>query len=506
MKQSNQHNWKAFIATESYPFGLNRRQYKYSCLLVFPEEYTVGISNLGHQLIWKAINDRDRWMCDRIYHTNGSAIRYSMERELYHHEFNIIAFSLYYETNLIHMIDFLRFAQIGPNHRFPERKQLLIAGGPLTDIIPELLLDYVDVVFQGNAYQAVLAFIELYENHQLSPQDLFASLSHVPGVCLSPYICEKYGINFSDVVRDEISFAPSKRCILSPIISSSSLFPNTALINIAEGCPHHCTFCYIGKYGKPYRYFPTDTIIDSLDHIAKHTDIRRAGLVSAAVGAHPDIDSICAAAIERNISLTLSSVRAEDVTDIMMQTLSQSGTNTITLAPEAGSATMRKLLGKGALTEKVLVDVIARSQQYKLSNVKLYFMIGLPYETMDDIIAIVTLVKKCRDVLLQIKQSPSRMGRIIVNLSVFVPKPKTPLFCKREFCPPKNAVKQSVQLLKKELMKVGGIDFRPPSFIEALIQSTLDTNPDQGRKVLKLLYDESLGWREALQKTKHNLG
>lgn len=477
---------KSVERTEKFLTAPPRSLSAHNVLLVYPESYTVGISNLAHQILWREFNARDEWTCDRLYHAFGNDLCNSMDLDVSPRKFDIIAIPLYYETNLLAVFDFLQKMNIPllQCDREGKRYPLILTGGPLVDLNPELCREISTLCVRGDFEPMLVAFMELIETHGTVPDTTI----------LENFVSHHSGVMSAHTASSARSYAPRPGDtipLLSPIVSSKSVFTNTALIEIARGCPHHCTFCHIGAVAKPFRCVDTSRIIEHFEQITHSKITDKVGLISAAVGAHPDIDELCNVAEQLNLKLTFSSVRAEDVTDTMLQTLARSGTKTLSLAPEAGSLRLRKLLGKGALKDDVLIDVIQRGIACGLSHLKIYSMVGLPTETIDDIIELANLLRT-------IRQLPClKRSRLTLNTSFYVPKPTAPLHQLMPHIADPKILKSHIRTLNKEIRRIGGVAFTPPSLIEAQVQSAIANSGTAAIRLVQCALKHSGNWREA---------
>jgi radical SAM superfamily enzyme YgiQ (UPF0313 family) len=267
------------------------------------------------------------------------------------------------------------------------------------------------------------------------------------------------------------------------------------LVEIARGCPYRCTFCYTGHNLGPYRSVPAALV---KEWIAERLGLtRRFGLVSSAVGFHPHIDEICTYCDEMDVQVSCSSLRAEDVTPTMIRSLARSGAQVLTVAPEAGSARLRRFLGKARLPDERIYEVIEMAVAAGIPNLKMYFLIGLPTETDDDVHAIAALVRHAREVLVKVSRPRGRIGTLAVNVGVFVPKPGTPLGC---FAPvPASVTADHCALLTRQLQKVSNLRYQSPSLILAQVQAILSNGDLRAANLLLAAHQHGGDWKRALR-------
>jgi len=197
-------------------------------------------------------------------------------------------------------------------------------------------------------------------------------------------------------------------------------------VEIARGCPHHCTFCWVGHNCRDFLARPAARVLEMCREAREITGCASVGLISSAVGAHPEINDICAGLLEEGFKVSYSSLRIEEVNEAMLKALVRSGQRGATLAPEAGSERLRRLLGKRISDEEIL-NAVEHTQRAGLTDLKLYYMTGLPQETERDADRIVELTDAVRRVMLSHGRERGRLGALSVNLGIYTPKPNTPL-------------------------------------------------------------------------------
>jgi radical SAM family uncharacterized protein len=411
--------------------------------LAYPNTYHVGMSNLGVHQLYSILNQRTDTSCERVflpddndifeYGRSGTRL-FSLESQRPVQDFDILAFSVSFEQDYLNVLEMLRLAGIAINKkdRGPDDPFLLL-GGICTFFNPEPLADIFDAIIVGEGEEAASEFLDVYKmNREKGRQALFRALCRVSGV----YIPDFYDVSYNEdgTLRERSVLDPAAPAIIAKrrvssldrrpaatiIHTPNTEFSDMHLTEVTRGCGRHCRFCMAG-----YIYLPPRNLsADSGREQARQADAScgKIGLVGSALSDYPAIDSLCASI---QGSLSVSSLRADTLSETLIKRLEVSGHKTIALAPEAGSERLRKVINKGVTEEDILraADLVFGTG---IPNLKLYFIIGLPTETQEDIDAIIALAGKVREVQLKHARPTGRIGRITLSVNSFVPKPFTP--------------------------------------------------------------------------------
>ncbi len=456
---------------------------KLSIALVYPNTYAIGMSNLGFQTVYALLNRFDRVVCERIFFEGSEMI--SLESERPPGDFDILAFSLPYEHDYFNVAALLRMSGLPLRSAERDRRHpLIIAGGPAVTANPEPLAELLDAFVIGEAEGILPPLVPVLLGGSESPrEDLLREIARVPGMYV-PLVS-------SDPVKR--CWAPdlSEFTTGSIVLTRETELGDMYLMEIARGCARGCRFCLAGYHFRPMRYRPADLLIAQAREGLRYRE--RVGLVSAAISDHPQIEDLVSGLRKMGISFSVSSIRVKPLSEALLKGLAESRTQSIALAPEAGSERLRRVIGKG-ISEDDILSAVERVARYDFGRVKLYFMIGLPTETDDDIMEIVRLAAMAKGVF-----EKHRVGtRLAVNVSPFVPKAGTPF----QWLPmaPERILKRRLRVLKTELVR-RGIEVKAESIEQSLVQGILSRGD---RKVGRLLVDiprSTLAlWREALEK------
>jgi radical SAM superfamily enzyme YgiQ (UPF0313 family) len=398
---------KALLAGET---GLRpAKSGKLRMALCYPNTYETGMSNLGFLTIYRLANQLPGMKCERAFH--GVAGGKTLETGKRIGKFDIVGVSVSYELDYPRTVGLLGDSGI-PLLR-EERNDsdpLVIAGGPAVSLNPMPLSPFFDVFFLGEAEESFSEFVNLlgevgYARKGGWRRELLKRASGIRGTFVP-----------------EISTHPKRRWVArlenhathSPIITPNSHFRNMYLVEVERGCPRGCRFCAATYLYRPFRIKSAASIMDTASEPG--FGFSRIGLVGAGLSDHPDIERMCMAFAKQGKEVGVSSLRPDNMTPNLISTLSGTGLRSVTMAPEAGSQRMRNVVGK-PITEARILESAGLCQRSGLQGLRLYFMIGLPFETVSDVEAIAQLVSGV---------SGEFKKRISVRLSPFVPKAQTP--------------------------------------------------------------------------------
>ncbi len=454
--------------------------------IVYPNTYFVGMSNLGLHIIYEEINLRNDSVCERIFLPEKKELEaydktktplMSVETQRPMHQFDVVAFDVTFEMDYFHIPVMLRHGRVpimGKDRT--EFDPIVIAGGPCATFNPEPFADFIDAFIIGEGEGLVSHVLDIIRDGKMEGLDRHAilrQLADISGVYVPslyvPIYSEDDEFKGYDIVEGVPKTIKRHFEMLTSggetvVATNYTEFGAMYIIEVARGCGRHCRFCMAGYCFRVPRVRPLDILKEGVERAEKLG--KKVGLMGAAISDYPEVDELVNYIRSKDMRYSCASLRADSLTQAVVDGLADSGQKTITIAPETGSERLRRVINKG-ISEEHLQNAATLSAKSGIQHMRLYIMIGLPTETDEDIEAIVGLAERTQAHMAEV----GCKGRLTLSINPFIPKPFTPF--QWMAMDNQKTVEKKLQYIKKALQKNRRIEVLVESPKEAYIQGVL---------------------------------
>lgn len=481
--------------------------------IVYPNRYALAMGNLGFQAVYKILDSSPGVVCERAFLPDDSAGvsaggLVTLETQQAVRDFDLIAFSISFETDYWHVVRLLR--AIGLPIRSAERRgaaPLVIAGGPAVFLNPEPVAPFIDLFLIGEAEEMLPEFLQLF-GEVMGPQGnpsgaIDELLTRCATEVRGAYVPEYYQPVFDgprtlrvgtvgpgpETIERRLVWDLGRFDTTTQVLSGEAVFGDMVLVEASRGCQWGCRFCAAGYMYRPIRTRGVDQLERSVRSALEHR--RTVGLVGAEMGSVPGVDRLSQIAADAGGRISPSSLKADCVTPALATALRRGGNRSATVAPEAGSERMRRVINKN-LSEHDILRAAELLVGQGVEDLKLYFMVGLPTEELDDVLAIAALSERVRARVGAGRPGRSRVGRTIVSINPFVPKPWTPF----QWDPMESiaGLRQKFQRLRRELGRLPRVKVDVESPREGYFQTLLSRGDRRMAEFLVAVDDAGGDW------------
>ncbi|MBD3405895.1 MAG: radical SAM protein [Candidatus Lokiarchaeota archaeon] len=457
----------------------------------YPSTYRAGMTSLATHLFYSSLNRRKNISCERYFRYDTYSPIRSVETKRHLKDNHLIGFSLSFEEDILHVVQMLSEANIP--HIAANRMNedpIVIMGGPVVSANPCPYELFIDAFVIGEGDLVFHSIADCILNSE-SRQDALGKMAELQGVYV-PSI-KKQPIKRQIMQNLDELFHPTKQ-IIPDVPEGAKLEPvfgKALLVEVGRGCGHSCKFCLVGHICRPRRLRSFEKLKEIITKGINETPVRKVAFIAPTLGDLPEFEQLVEWCIERDLEISAPSLRADSISRKSLDLLMQGGQRTLTIAPETGSSRLRNILGKG-LTDEAILKAVKLAADAKWYSIKLYFIIGLPYEDEKDILAITNLSKQIAEIF---------PGKITISANPFVPKANTRF--ERNAQSPIYIIREKIRTLEQGINNIPRVTVETLDPRHARIQASLSLGDKKMGEIIKIAasYGGLGGWRRAEKET-----
>ncbi|MBZ0252201.1 MAG: radical SAM protein, partial [Candidatus Methylomirabilis sp.] len=468
----------------------------------------VGMSNLGYQAIYRILNETPHALAERVFLPGpGEGAPRAEESGRPLADFDVVAFSVSFEPDYLNLLRILGGAGVPLASRDRgEDDPLVLAGGVACFLNPEPVAEFVDVFALGEGEEIAREIAAtLAATKGRLKRERLRELARIRGLYVPEFLDVAYNEDGTiAAVRSTIDQPPTVPRVQlsrlgdeptsSVVLTDDTEFGGMYLTGVNRGCPQGCRFCTAGFIYLPMRQRSVETLAKEVDKAVASG--KRIGFVGTALADYRPLKQLWREAIARGAEASPSSFRIECVDEEVASLFHEAGMQTATVAPDAAGERMRRIIRK-EMTRPQLLRTIRTLRAGGTPNLKLYYIVGLPWETPADLREMVDEIRAARDAFVDASRPFGRIGTFTVSLNCFVPKPFTPL----QWAPMEDprSLERKLRSIKKEIGRIGGVTLHHEQPREALLQTVLSVGDRRTAAVLRAAYENGGDWRKAFE-------
>jgi radical SAM superfamily enzyme YgiQ (UPF0313 family) len=457
----------------------------------YPSTYRAGMTGLALQILYATLNAREDTSCERYFRHQTPSPALSIESGRPLRDNHVAGFTLTYEEDILNLIQMLEIGKIPitVDERAGE-DPIVIVGGPVVSSNPEPYVDFVDAFAIGEGDIVVHEIVDAIKNAG-SRDESIEALADIPGM----YVPTKKQARVSHITIPDLDALEYPIAQVIPDVEADSklepIFGKSFLLEVTRGCGHSCKFCLIGHICQPRRTRSLERLQEIVEQGLQRTPVTKVSLIGSSLGDLDRLDDLVCWLVGRGAEVSVPSLRADSVTETLLECLVKGGQRTLTIAPETGSAALRKAMGKG-LTDLDIETAVQMAESVGYYSLKLYFIIGLPGETDTDIDSTITMIQSL---------ARSSTMKIIASINPFIPKARTRW--EREPQPEIDILRGKIKYIQNALKNTPRVTLETLDLRGARVQAALSIGDRSLGKVIRAAasYGGYGGWRRAEKET-----